>query len=188
MSVRVERLSPGGPPIAQAFVQEFASVEQFYLAGSPSELKSYGGVGEAIRANRPEADWSKLADLTSLTDGEGRKRLQRLIEGRGFFVATGQQAGLFGGPLLTLAKAFTAARLAQSLEDALGVPVVPLFTIASEDHDWREINHTYVVNVQNVFIIGFHLIFYFFQRAVFNRPGQCISGVIDDNIQVIFAG
>lgn len=152
MTALVERLSLGGPPIAQVFVEEFARVKRFYLAGAPSDLESYSRVAETIRTNRPEADWSKLTDLLSLTDGEGRKRLQRLIDERGLFVATGQQAGLFGGPLLTLAKAFTAARLAQSLQGALGVPVVPLFTIASEDHDWREIDHTYVIDVQNVLV------------------------------------
>lgn len=59
-------------------------------------------------------------------------------------VTTGQQAGLFTGPLFTIHKALTAVRLARSLEDELGVIVLPLFWVASEDHDWDEINHAFL--------------------------------------------
>lgn len=54
-------------------------------------------------------------------------------------VVTGQQAGLFLGPLYTLYKAATAVRLARALSDEVGQPVVPIFWLQSEDHDLREI-------------------------------------------------
>ncbi|MDX2062656.1 MAG: bacillithiol biosynthesis BshC [Bacteroidia bacterium] len=61
-----------------------------------------------------------------------------------FCVTTGQQPGLFGGPLYTLYKAISAIRLARALTAALpGTPVVPVFWVASEDHDVAEVNHTY---------------------------------------------
>ncbi len=56
-------------------------------------------------------------------------------------VAGGQQAGLLGGPLLSLTKAAAAARLAGILA-ARGVPARGLFWIASEDHDLREVART----------------------------------------------
>ncbi|HSG80804.1 MAG TPA: bacillithiol biosynthesis cysteine-adding enzyme BshC, partial [Gemmatimonadota bacterium] len=80
---------------------------------------------------------------------ETRARLAEIIRGRGVFVATGQQAGLFVSPLLCLYKALTAARLARQLEDRLDIPVMPMFTVASEDHDWGEVDHTYIVDVEN---------------------------------------
>ena len=56
-------------------------------------------------------------------------------------VVTGQQVGLFGGPLLTLMKAASAVRLAAEATQATGVDHVPLFWLASEDHDFAEADH-----------------------------------------------
>jgi mycofactocin system glycosyltransferase len=52
---------------------------------------------------------------------------------------TGQQAGLFGGPLYTLLKALTAVSVAERVTREHGVPAVPVFWIESEDHDWNEV-------------------------------------------------
>jgi bacillithiol biosynthesis cysteine-adding enzyme BshC len=60
-------------------------------------------------------------------------------------VVTGQQAGLFGGPLFTVYKALTAISLAARLRER-GVTAVPVFWIASEDHDFREVDHATVLN------------------------------------------
>ncbi|MFC1661607.1 bacillithiol biosynthesis cysteine-adding enzyme BshC, partial [Gemmatimonadota bacterium] len=67
----------------------------------------------------------------------------------GYFVTTGQQPGLFSGPLFSLYKALTALRLAEALEPILHRPVLPLFWVASEDHDWAEVDHTHLVNLDN---------------------------------------
>jgi bacillithiol biosynthesis cysteine-adding enzyme BshC len=53
-------------------------------------------------------------------------------------VTTGQQPGLFTGPLYTIHKAFAAAALARVLERRWQRPVVPLFWIAGDDHDYAE--------------------------------------------------
>jgi bacillithiol biosynthesis cysteine-adding enzyme BshC len=60
-------------------------------------------------------------------------------------VVTGQQAGLLGGPLYTLYKALGAVLRAEQASGALGCPVVPVFWIASEDHDWSEVGQAQVV-------------------------------------------
>jgi len=62
----------------------------------------------------------------------------RLADPATAVVVTGQQTGLFGGPLLALVKAATAVRYAEALE-AAGRPAVALFWMATEDHDWAEI-------------------------------------------------
>jgi bacillithiol biosynthesis cysteine-adding enzyme BshC len=56
-------------------------------------------------------------------------------------VVTGQQAGLFTGPLYTIYKALSAVRMADILNRA-GTPAVPVFWVASEDHDMDEVSHT----------------------------------------------
>lgn len=56
-------------------------------------------------------------------------------------VLTGQQAGLLGGPIYTLYKIITAVRLAKELQTRFAVRVIPVFWLATEDHDLGEINH-----------------------------------------------
>lgn len=58
-------------------------------------------------------------------------------------VVTGQQVGLFSGPAYTVYKALTAAKLARDLT-ARGIPAVPVFWLATEDHDFAEVNHVWV--------------------------------------------
>jgi bacillithiol biosynthesis cysteine-adding enzyme BshC len=55
-------------------------------------------------------------------------------------VVTGQQVGLFGGPLLTLLKAATAIARAKQATAATGVDHVPIFWLATEDHDIEEVD------------------------------------------------
>jgi bacillithiol biosynthesis cysteine-adding enzyme BshC len=64
--------------------------------------------------------------------------LASLARGERAVVLTGQQAGLFGGPLLTLVKALAAEKLAAELDDA-GTPAGAAFWCASEDHDLVEV-------------------------------------------------
>jgi bacillithiol biosynthesis cysteine-adding enzyme BshC len=64
--------------------------------------------------------------------------IQRLRDGA-HAVVTGQQVGLFGGPLLSLFKAASVLALAKQVESS-GVACVPIFWIATEDHDLAEVN------------------------------------------------
>jgi bacillithiol biosynthesis cysteine-adding enzyme BshC len=75
--------------------------------------------------------------------------LDRLAQSGTFAVATGQQVGLFSGPAYTIYKALHAARLAEWLT-AQGLPAVPVFWLATEDHDFAEVDHAWVFNAQHV--------------------------------------
>jgi len=67
--------------------------------------------------------------------------LRRLEEPGVLVVTTGQQPGLLTGPLFTVYKALSAAALARVLETRWKRPVVPVFWIAGDDHDFAEANH-----------------------------------------------
>jgi bacillithiol synthase len=59
-------------------------------------------------------------------------------------VVAGQQAGLLTGPLYTIHKIVSVIRLAREQEQKLNHPVVPVFWIAGEDHDYQEVNHIFL--------------------------------------------
>ncbi len=83
----------------------------------------------------------------------GLRNIQRLRDGA-HAIVTGQQAGLFGGPLLAFLKVTSALALAEQL-DRSGVPTVPVFWIASEDHDLAEVNQSLLLT-QDFNLAEFH--------------------------------
>ena len=80
--------------------------------------------------------------LAAVLPGPGR---DRLAAGEVLAVTTGQQPGLFTGPLYTVYKALSAIAVARELERERGVPVVPVFWVAGDDHDFAEANHARVL-------------------------------------------
>jgi bacillithiol synthase len=74
-----------------------------------------------------------------------RASLDRLESPDALVVVGGQQSGLFTGPMLVIYKAVTIIKAAREAEERLERPVIPIFWIAGEDHDWDEVNHTYVL-------------------------------------------
>jgi len=81
--------------------------------------------------------------LDAVLPGPGR---DRLASGEVLVVTTGQQPALFTGPLYTVYKALSAIALARRLERERGVPVVPVFWVAGDDHDFQEANHAAFLN------------------------------------------
>jgi bacillithiol biosynthesis cysteine-adding enzyme BshC len=102
---------------------------------------------DSYRAAAAEAQLSpdrRAALVTALHALNGDSPLlDRLAEPGTVAVITGQQVGLFSGPAYTIYKALTAVRLARYLSEN-GVPAVPVFWLATEDHDFAEVNHAWV--------------------------------------------
>jgi bacillithiol biosynthesis cysteine-adding enzyme BshC len=72
------------------------------------------------------------------------QNIEKLLHSQSVVVIGGQQAGLLTGPLYTIHKIISILTLARQQEKELGIPIVPIFWIASEDHDFAEVNHVYV--------------------------------------------
>lgn len=72
------------------------------------------------------------------------KNIKRLADQNAVVVVGGQQAGLLTGPVYTIHKCLSILHFAKAREEELNVPVIPVFWIAGEDHDFAEVNHVHV--------------------------------------------
>lgn len=132
------------------------SVTEDYRRGVPSALAFFdvwGRDAAALRLQAREASARRVGDgvLDAIRSVSGDRwtaaqgaSLDALRAGHASVVVTGQQVGLFGGPLYSVLKAATAIRLAAELSAESGVSVVPVFWLQTEDHDLHEIDHTWV--------------------------------------------
>ena len=123
------------------FLYNFEKVRNFYHL-SPIESSSYAVAAGAVQCS----DEHRARLVEALREqNEECPALDLLARPGTVVVATGQQVGLFSGPAYTIYKALTAARLAEVLK-AQDIPAVPLFWLATEDHDLAEVNHCWVFN------------------------------------------
>jgi bacillithiol biosynthesis cysteine-adding enzyme BshC len=126
------------------FQYHFDRVARFY-AHNPADPASYASVAKEMAF--PAARRAELAAALRARNGDSPS-LERLAHPDTVAVVTGQQVGLFSGPAYTVYKALTAARLASQLTKQ-GIPAVPVFWLATEDHDFAEVNHAFVFNAEN---------------------------------------
>lgn len=132
----------------QDFLYDFNQVDNFYEAGG----RNWDAlVARAARVAAQDYPRDAIADVLLAQNraaGAGEAtlaNLERLRQKDSVVIITGQQAGLFTGPLYTIYKALTAIKLANELRER-GVNAIPMFWVAAEDHDFAEVNHTRVVN------------------------------------------
>jgi bacillithiol synthase len=130
------------------FLYNYEKVARFYIDSgrSGSTLADHArrvGEQEFDRKQVPDAleRINRRAGSSDLTF----KNIDILRRPGSVAIVTGQQAGLFTGPLYTIHKALTVIKLASSLREQ-GVDAVPVFWVASEDHDYKEVNHCRVVD------------------------------------------
>ena len=123
------------------------------LAGSTPEgwfTRAAGTVAEwrvrldAVRREPETSRWVESLAPALQASGAARERIERVAGGKGVVVTTGQQPGLFGGPLYGLSKAISALALADELEKATGIPVAPVFWAATDDADVAEASSTVI--------------------------------------------
>ena len=149
--------SPNSPlivrPLSHAALGASALFEA-YAAERPDALALYGrpwneaglaSAGDAAARAASPARRAAVADVLAEQNqawGAGADTLalvNRLRDDRSVAVVTGQQLGLFAGPLYTVYKALSAVRAAGHVEAVTGRPAVPVFWLADEDHDFAEV-------------------------------------------------
>ena len=130
---------PGTSRLFADFTYHFERVARFYRHNphDPASLET-----AAREVNYPDDRRAAMVRALAAQNGESES-LRRLAEPGTVAIVTGQQVGLFSGPAYTIYKAITAARLARDLT-ARGIPAVPIFWLATEDHDFAEVNHSWI--------------------------------------------
>ncbi|MEP7273870.1 MAG: bacillithiol biosynthesis cysteine-adding enzyme BshC [Acidobacteriota bacterium] len=132
----------------QDFLYDFENVSQFYESAGHNGASLVERAAAVARQPYPRDEVVDILTDQNRAAGAGEatlSSLERLRQSDSVVVITGQQAGLFTGPLFTIYKALTVVKLAEKLR-AEGVNAVPMFWIASEDHDLEEVNHCRIVN------------------------------------------
>ena len=111
------------------------------MRASYKDKASVGLLVESLASRKLSAETiESLVNLNSKINSEAKlKAISKLKDNAPLFVITGQQVGMFGGPLLTLYKALGAIKAAKLLSAKLQRDVLPLFWLQSEDHDLLEI-------------------------------------------------
>src|SRR5437868_2214399 len=116
---------------------DWTRVRSFYPQNySVESIASFARVRPALDSRHRDALCTALAAQQEHWGGNS-SGVAQLASGA-VAVITGQQTGLFTGPHYTVLKAITVIKLASALTEA-GVAAVPIFWIASEDHDYQEI-------------------------------------------------
>jgi len=136
------RQLPGLRRLAIDYAHNFPALARWF-AGNPADAAAWREAIDRARAHeRPRAAIASMVGAQLDRRGAppaARAGAEALADAGTVAVVTGQQAGLFGGPMYTLLKAITAIRLARRLEQEHGVRAVPVFWIDAEDHDWAEV-------------------------------------------------
>jgi len=140
---------PGFSSLVRDYAHDFGRLACYYSRNPrvDGEYQALAGLCDARDYRRAELRAILLAQQAVWdAPAVARRRIEELCRPEGLAVCTGQQTGLFGGPLFTLYKALTVITLASQLEHTLRRPVVPLFWMASEDHDVPEADHVYLTD------------------------------------------
>ncbi len=150
--LRVETLPfeaiPGQSKLFVQYQKDPLSLKKYY----PSVVHSHTEIANRIPEvlENYKADRSLLCDALLETNqkfGASEKtfaNIDLLRKSDTVTVVTGQQAGLFTGPLYTLYKALSAVKAAECLSGR-GFNAVPVFWVATEDHDFEEVSKTFVL-------------------------------------------
>ncbi|MBK8464425.1 MAG: bacillithiol biosynthesis cysteine-adding enzyme BshC [Chloracidobacterium sp.] len=128
------------------YIRDPLSLKSYY----PNAVLSHSNISAFIPEVLAKYKTERIALCDALVEinsqiGSSEKTFENiklLREADTVAVVTGQQAGLFTGPLYTIYKALSVIKMAEEL-NARGSKAVPVFWVATEDHDFDEVSHTY---------------------------------------------
>ncbi len=170
-----------GQPLSPLFLDYLAGRERVFafLGEGGFDLDAIARAGaSSLTLARPRREVAAALERQQLSRGAfaAATRARALAGADSLAIVTGQQAGLFGGPLYVLLKAASTVALAQRLESRRGTPVVPVFWVASDDHDFAEVRSVCVIDANGTI----RCLRYSPLREPVGAPASTI--VLDDNV------
>jgi bacillithiol synthase len=161
------------------YLYDFERVKEFYRC-PPYDENSYYELFEKLLNRHYHRDV-----ITDILKEQNRRfgnseqtisSIERFRRKDTFVIFTGQQVGLFGGPLYTLYKAMTAVNIARYLTLTTHYTFLPLFWIEGEDHDFDEVRTARIINRNNEIIDLSY-------EPETPHSGECVGDIVlDDNI------
>src|SRR5687768_6618515 len=143
--VRILSESLGGTPLSLLLQRGEAPTD--WIPSVPAGHDAWRRMAaERSAAGDWDATWSALEPALAAS-GEAAQRLARVRREGGVVVTTGQQPGLFGGPIYTWTKAIGALAFADALERATGIATAAIFWAATDDADFLEAASTVIARV-----------------------------------------
>lgn len=128
------------------YLYDYGRVSEFY-SYNPFEAESFRKAAQSVEypadLRRQVAAVLKEQNQRFSSSEQTFDSIKNLERPDCYAVVTGQQMGLFSGPVFAFFKALTAIKLARSLSSR-GLEAVPIFWLATEDHDLDEVNHCFV--------------------------------------------
>jgi len=140
LEVRTDSL--GGSPLSRAAQAGTAPAD--WYPPLPANPAAWRERAEGLRQQFAAGAWLHLLEPAFDARSAAAERLQTVAKGAGIVVTTGQQPGLFGGPMYTWSKALGALAFADALQQATGIPTAPVFWAATDDADFAEASVTAV--------------------------------------------
>lgn len=159
---------PGQSALFVQYQKDPASLRRYYPSAVESHTQLSGRIPEVLENHR--ADRGLLCDALEEINKKfeaGPKTFEHIEMLRSsdcVAVVTGQQAGLFSGPLYTIYKALSAVKVAECLRGR-GFKAVPVFWVATEDHDFEEVSKAFVLGREGELV------------PVANEPKRCFDNL-----------
>lgn len=139
-------------PLSDTYIKDYEQVRELFDYNPVSEQDWHARAAWLDKTRDLRAERKELVKRLRAYNAERNPHaavstaLDQLEQDDALVVVGGQQSGLFTGPLLVIYKALTIIQTARMAAQRLSRPVVPVFWIAGEDHDFDEVNHTYVLS------------------------------------------
>jgi bacillithiol biosynthesis cysteine-adding enzyme BshC len=182
--IRVESLPFSQiPHQSRLFIQyqeNSLSLSKYYPNAINSHTKISQRIPEVLQNYKVDRNvlCDVLLDMNGGCSGSEKTlaNIKLLREAETVAVVSGQQAGLFTGPLYTIYKALSAVKLTECLRGR-GYKAVPVFWIATEDHDFLEVSNAFILNKNDVL------------KELRNEPKRCYENLpvgyvnLDDSIK-----
>jgi bacillithiol biosynthesis cysteine-adding enzyme BshC len=132
----------------KTYINDYQQLSDFYAAAPfddeaiTQKVKQFNFTGDRPKSVKALKAFNQQFDV----DQAALTNLDRLKNKEALAIVTGQQMGIYGGPMYTMLKTVSVIHLARKLEKKLERPVIPVFWLADEDHDYDEVRELNILN------------------------------------------